>query len=203
MSEKIEKKIDEYLDRQPYLKKCLSEHLVNKSSLAKKIKNELNIGAFSTIHLALNKIQENSSETYDSAKKIINKSNVEVKTDVLVFIGKNHLEKVMDIVNKAASLNEEIDFLKLKHSWIVFSSKKYEKQLSALSFKKHLNVTKILIQSPPSIEDTLGVLGKIVNNFSNQGINIIEFISCWTNTLILIETKQLSTAMKVLGKQIG
>ena len=56
----------------------------------------------------------------------------------------------------------------------------------------------ITIKSPEELETTTGVLAYLVSLFGDNGVNIQETLSCWTDTIFLVEENDVATVMKFL-----
>ena len=56
----------------------------------------------------------------------------------------------------------------------------------------------ITIKSPKDLENTPGVNAYIFSLFGEHGINIVEQMSCWTDTIIVISEDDIPAVMKFL-----
>jgi aspartokinase len=68
---------------------------------------------------------------------------------------------------------------------------------------KHDNCTMIVMHSPEELEATPGVVAFLTALLAEQNVNIIEFISCWTETIIVVEKKDSLKAYEVLSNLVG
>ena len=64
---------------------------------------------------------------------------------------------------------------------------------------RHDKCTMIVIHSPEELEATPGVVAFLTTLLAEQNVNIIEFISCWTETIIVVEKKDSLKAYEVLS----
>ena len=64
--------------------------------------------------------------------------------------------------------------------------------------KENKNLIEITLKSPKEIETTAGVVPYVYSLFGEHGINIVETMSCWTDTLFVIEEKDIAKAMDIL-----
>ena len=69
--------------------------------------------------------------------------------------------------------------------------------------KKNENCTTIIIKSPEEIENTPGVVAFLTSLLSEQNVNVIEFISCWTETIIVVGRKDSLRAYEILMNVVG
>jgi len=68
---------------------------------------------------------------------------------------------------------------------------------------KHENCTMIVVHSPEELENTPGVVAFLATLLSEQNVNIVEFISCWTETIMVVEKKDSLKAYEVLSNLVG
>jgi hypothetical protein len=61
---------------------------------------------------------------------------------------------------------------------------------------KHENCTMIVVNSPEELEATVGVVSFLTTLLAEQNVNIVEFISCWTETVMVVEKKTASKHTK-------
>jgi hypothetical protein len=60
------------------------------------------------------------------------------------------------------------------------------------------NLVALLLLSPPRVENTPGFVSFITQLLASWNINIVEFISCSTNTVIILEAKAALQAFNLL-----
>ena len=54
------------------------------------------------------------------------------------------------------------------------------------------------IKSPKEIEQTAGIMGYLCSLLGENGVNIVEEMSCWTDTIFLVQEKDLGKVMELL-----
>jgi aspartokinase len=68
---------------------------------------------------------------------------------------------------------------------------------------KHDNCTLIVVHSPEELEATPGVVAFLATMLAEQNVNIIEFISCWTETIIVVDRKDSIKTYETLSNMVG
>jgi aspartokinase len=68
---------------------------------------------------------------------------------------------------------------------------------------KHDNCTMIVVHSPEELEATPGVVAFLATLLAEQNVNIVEFISCWTETIIVVEKKDSLKTYETLTNMVG
>jgi aspartokinase len=67
---------------------------------------------------------------------------------------------------------------------------------------KHEDCTMIVVHSPEELEVTPGVVAFLATLLAEQNVNIIEFISCWTETIMVVDKKDSLKAYEVLSNMV-
>lgn len=196
MSENISELVWLYIKRRPILKASIKENIVNFSSLARKISIELfgNTKKVNAIKMALVRhskklfqIQENLE---DQILNVLTKSSLTIKTKVSVLISSREIPslKYLSYVESSGSITYIVEDNELE---------KIKKSKFSLNTETTLNL--IVVHSPPSIEETPGVISYLIDSLSSEGINIVEFVSCYTDTLLVIRQADTSRAQEILN----
>jgi len=191
-----------YIDRRWHIKRCLQEGLINRSALARKISDESK-ASFQSVLMALRRISFENDILDEKIKKILKNSRLNVRTGMGIVIGSEHLGEVLDIMTKAYERGEEFHLLKQANVWVVIAPMTYINELEKYGFRVHKDVVELVIKSPPEIEETPGVLSEILNRFRSAGINIIEFLSCWSDTILVVDKNSMHKAITIIEELIS
>ena len=63
-------------------------------------------------------------------------------------------------------------------------------------------LVEIAVTSPETIEKTPGLLAFLSGALASRGINIVEEMSCYTDTIFLLDRKDMTRAMEVLAQNL-
>jgi hypothetical protein len=164
----------------PFLIGALAQGIVNYSALARIIKDE--IGKDSTtdaIKVALLREAKTMKDTSE-----INKQRV---TNVLKNSRLSLQDKVAVLISKAPLKIPYIASTDLTsgHLYIVDQTKTGNFKDHDISITR--NLVALVLKSPEELEDLPGVIAFITQLLVSREINIKEFISCYTDTIILLE----------------
>jgi len=196
---------EEYISKNPSIKDSVTLGIVNYSKLARLIGKEYNLDAFEAILIACRRyFDKHSKDDLRQTKilKILKNSKLEIKNKIMVIVLSSSISKdsLFDIQKKAK--NENMHIIWGSDTITLITSETYEKSLKKVLGKKVISISKdliqILIKSPEEIEDTPGVLGTIFSLLSSNDINVVESMSCWTDTLYVIAEKDLTKTMEIL-----
>ncbi|MFH1246893.1 MAG: ACT domain-containing protein [Candidatus Micrarchaeota archaeon] len=195
--EKVSELVWLYVKRSPFLRETLREKLVNYSALARKI-------AFTVLHdkrktsavkMALVRIVEKMKKSDHNLEasifEILNQSTISIRNKVAVVITCSQLRG--------------ISYLSYAESKNVFTYVVEETELEQLKKTKSVlrvvdNLNLIAIHSPVELEETPGVIAHLLGALASEGINVVEAISCYTDTLLLVRQPDTIQAYEILLK---
>ncbi len=201
----------QYIEERPFVKACLKKGLLNYSALSRMISKELSIEKTSSkdaIIVACRRYKANIDKQKDNDKSIkllLSSSETEIKNKMIVFVIEKMLnlelvDQIQKVVRKEAGT---FYFIEGSGSYTIVTQEKYSQivnsKLKNYIIKQTTGLSFINFKSPLEIEHTLGVLSFLSSLFSESGINILEIISCWTDTIFVIETKDLNKAINLLN----
>ena len=184
-----------YVKGKPSLREGLKYGIMNHSSLARMLMHELGIPkkSFSAVKAALirisRKLGDSEIEGEDKMLRVLKGSTISVETKVAAVVSSRKLE--VKPISQAKS-GEYYVYLVEEGE---FEGKK--KVQGLVRTTRNLNL--ITIRSPIDIEETPGVVAFVLNALSHEGINVLEFISCYTNTLLAVREKDTARAYELLS----
>jgi aspartokinase len=190
----IAQNVRSYLRNKPYLLEALEKGIVNLSELSRQIQEELKTENTSAVKAALRRfaeeLQRHKQKREEKVLQVLKRSGMAVYDRKSVMITnkeiavKNALK--VDLLNKYVYLLDRSDL---------------PERISALV--KHEDCTMIVVHSPEELENTPGVVAFLAALLAEQNVNIIEFISCWTETILVVEKKDSLKAYEVLSNMVS
>jgi hypothetical protein len=190
----IAQNVRSYLRNKPYLLEALEKGIVNLSELSRQIQQELKTSNTSAVKAALRRfaeeLQRHKQKREEKVLQILKRSGMAV-----------YDRKSVMITNKEIEANNalKVDLLN-KHVYLLDRSDLPER-VSALV--KHEDCTMIVVHSPEELEVTPGVVAFLATLLAEQNVNIIEFISCWTETIMVVEKKDSLKAYEILSYMVS
>ncbi len=183
-----------HLRNKPYLLEALEKGIVNLSELSRQLQEELKTENTGAVKAALRRyseeLQKHKQRREEKVLQILRRSGIAVYDKKAVMITSRELE---------AKTGMKVDLLG-KHVYLLDRSELPER-VSALV--KHDNCTMIVVHSPEELESTPGVVAFLTALLAEQNVNMIEFISCWTETIIVVEKKDSLKTYEVLSNMVG
>ncbi len=188
-----------WLKNKPYILEGLEKDLVNLSELSRIIQKDLKT---TNIHAIKASLRRHSQELRKSKERreekvldLLKESRISLEDGVSIAI----TNKDIPIENQAK--------IKIDSYYVYLTEKTQIKKLLG-EFKHNLlnvyeNCTAIILNSTEKIEKIPGVVTFLTSLLAQQNINILEFISCYTKTIIVIERVDASRSYEVLSSIIG
>jgi len=183
-----------YLRNKPYLLEVLEKGIVNLSELSRQIQEELKTGNATATKAALRRfaveLQKRKQKREEKVLQILKRSVIAVYDRKAVIITakeiatKNGMK--VDLPNKFVYLLDRADL---------------PERVSTLI--KHDNCTMIVVNSPEELEATVGVVAFLTTLLAEQNVNIVEFVSCWTETIIVVDKKDSLKTYEALSNLVG
>lgn len=206
----ITKLTETYILEHPSVKDCLVNGLINYSSLSRKIALELNLDLkknFDAILIACRRFKRKlkHSETFeDKILKILKESKIEVKNKIVgivlekdIFFGHLvELEKEIKKQKESVKVIEGVSGITLIISEEFLELvKKYFKNKIIIINKELAEIT---IKSPRDIETTPGTYAYMCSLLGEHNINIVETLSCWTDSIFLVKEGDVGKVLSLL-----
>ena len=185
-----------YLKRKPYIREALESGIANMSAIARLIQKETGIKNFPAIKAAVRRFAEEAKKTRKYRERkvlaVLKESSIKVVDNVSAYI-----------VEKGTKSKRKVFFrMELEECDVIFLLGR-DRNLKRKALTSHENCTAIIIKSPAAVEETPGVVAFLTTLLAENGINILEFISMWTETLLLIKREDTVEAYKLLASIIG
>ena len=190
----IAQNVRNHLRNKPYLLEALEKGIVNLSELSRQIQKELKIDNTSAVKAALRRfseeLQKHKQKREEKVLQILKRSGIAVYDRKSVMITSKEINTKngmkVDLLDKFVYLLDRGDVPERINTLV-----------------KHDNCTMIVMHSPEELEATPGVVAFLTALLAEQNVNIIEFISCWTETIIVVEKKDSLKAYEVLSNMVG
>ena len=183
-----------YLKNKPYILEALEKGIVNLSELSRQIQKELKTNNIIAIKAALRRFS-------DELKKHKHKREEKVlhllkKSTITVYDGRS-----VTIMDRQIETKEKIK-VNLEDRFVYLLEKNDLAEITD-AVKMHENCAMIVIHSPEELEATPGVVAFLTSLLAEQNINIIEFISCWSDTIIVVDKKDSFRTYEALSNVIS
>ena len=200
----------EYIKEHIDIKNCLKKDIINYSALSRLIAKELCIEKKTSreaILMAARRYQEKLKEEIDFEKNIKNllaQSEIEIKNKIEVYIFQKNIKfsDIEEIQKEVKKESETFYLLEGSNNYTIILPEKFSK-LVLKKFKnsiirRHEGLALIRLKSPEDIEDIPGIVHYLTSFFYENGVNITEVMSFWTDTLFTVKKEDINKAINFL-----
>lgn len=199
----VTKITEEYIKNHPYIIHSLRNGIINYSKLARKISDEKNIHQIDAILIAcrryFNKIKE--SDRTKPILQVLKQSKLSIKNKIIVVILKNDVSNkfLLDLQKHIFSKGEVLHIIRGANAITLITPDDFLKDIESKFKPSILKISKglveVILKSPNCLENLPGFTGYIYSLFGENNINILETMSCWTDTIFVIKEEDLSKTM--------
>jgi aspartokinase len=206
----ITKLTEKYINTHPSVKDCVRKGLINYSALTRKIAEDSSLELkdnFDAILIACRRYfrkVKNEKVLEDKILSILKASKLEVKNKIIVaLIEKDvyfgHLLELQKIIKNKAELFHVIEG---SNTMTLITAQEFKDDIKKLFKTKIIKITEnlaeVTMKSSKDMEDTPGIIAYLATLLAENGINIIETMSTWTDTLFVISEEDIAKVMGVL-----
>jgi len=201
-----------YIDRHPSIRDCISKDLVNYSSLSRLVMKELGVKNEEAVLAASRRYAMKLAKTdfEGDILRVFEESRLELKTRICIVVAKNEwtvLKNLEDVVRQLLADKSTMQVLQSANAITVISEDKHLPRIrqaigedQIVSVKE--NLAEITVKSPARIEDTPGAFAYVMTMLSGQGINLVEALSCYTDTIFIVSREDMMPAFNILSSCI-
>ena len=182
--------VREAIQMRPSLLDALNMKIVNYSALARMLQDEIGEGSLEAVKAAIIRVAEDISSERglqeERVQSILKESKVRLQDKIAVLIS-------------LAKLN--VPYLVtayLTDSYVYVVDQTGLKGELPKNVQVTSNLVALILLSPPRVETTPGFVAFVTQLLSSRNVNIIEFISCSTNTVIILNSKDALRAFSLL-----
>ncbi len=206
----LTKATEEYVLEHSSIKDSLKKGLINYSKLSRQIMTDLELKNkdFDAILAALRRLEfklKKKKSFEQQIKVLLKDTKLEIKNKIMVCIlEKNILQNnLIDLQKEIKKLRGELQLIEGVQAITIITTQEHEPLIKKFFRNKILKINKnlveIILRSPDSLEEVPGVMGYLYSLFLEQSVNIMETMSCWTDTIFVIEEKDLEKTVKMLS----
>jgi len=182
--------VRETIQMRPSLLDALKMQIVNYSALARMLQSEIGEGSLEAVKAAIirvsDELETEKGLQEEKVLSIMRESVVRLQDKIAVLISPQEL----DIPYLVTA------YLTDSYVYIVDQTRLRERLPDTVQISS--NLVALLFISPPRVEATPGFVAFITGLLASREINIVEFISCSTNTVIVLDSKDALNAFSLL-----
>ena len=207
----IARRVREYLDAHPVFADALQLRIAKFSAFARKVASELDVPATDAV-LAACRRYPRTGEAFREAgvRRVLRKSRIETRTKVAAVTVSESVEvlqRLGDVVEELLDENSLCRLIQVSRGTVIILDEDSVPRVTRtlregqlISVRK--NLIEVAVTSPESIEETPGLLRHLTGILATRGINIVEALSCYTDTIFLLDDDDLAPATEALTQAL-
>jgi len=210
--ESIAERTRAYIDAHPSVKDCISKDLINYSSLARQIMKDLGIKNEEAVMIACRRYAVRLAKRDHEREilRILASSRLEVKTKICIVTAKNDwtvLQRLETVFQKLINEKAIMQIIQGAQAITVIADEKLKNEvINAVGRENVLKVrqdlVEITVKSPERIVETSGVFAFLASNLAENNVNVVETVSCFTDSIFIVNEADMIYAYSILTKVI-
>ncbi|MFH0978250.1 MAG: hypothetical protein V1837_03010 [Candidatus Woesearchaeota archaeon] len=196
-----------YINNHPTIRQAIRANLVNYSKLSRKILQETGMKSKDAVLIACRRYY-NKTKGQAQSTDIISllkgtKLSIRDKIAVVILEPDVKYQGLLNLQKEADESNETVHIMKGANAVTIIVTEDFlglvKRIFGQNIIKVSTGLVEIMMKSPARLEQVPGVMAYIYTLFGENNVNIIETISCWTDTIMVIKKEELSKTMGFLN----
>lgn len=198
----ITKLTEHYIDCHPSIKDCLKKRLLNYSKLSRQIIRDSSLKGsdFDAVLIAARRYFRKlakSASAEDKIRLLLSSSRIEIKNKIIVAVIEKHVytDDLLELERKIKKSRGVFYAIEGTDAITVITAAAFLADILA-KFKSSViklwkDLALVVIASPEYIEETPGVFSYLSSMLSDRSINVLEAMSCWSETLFVVSESDI------------
>jgi hypothetical protein len=210
--ESIAERTRTYIDAHPSIKDCISKDLINYSSLARMIMKDLSISNEEAVMIACRRyaVKLGRQDHEKEILRVLRNSRLELKTKIAIITAKNDwtvLHRLESVLKKLFNEKSIMQVIQGTHAITIIADEKLKNEVvSAVGqenvVKIRMGLVEISVRSPERNAETSGVFAFLASKLAEGGINVLEAVSVFTDTIFIVSEEDMMQAYAILARCI-
>ena len=208
----IARQVRDYISGRPSITDAIKMGIVNDSALARLVSKELGVRKYDAVLAACRRFPVGKMKGYreDAVKRMLKKSRIETRTKIAtitVVQGVDVLQRLGDVVEELLDENKICRLIQVSQGTVIIVDEGSVPRVTRkLREGQVINVGRDLVEitatSPESVEETPGLLAFLSGALASRGINIVQAMSCYTDTIFILEKEDMTATIEVLTQSM-
>lgn len=200
---------EQYIEAHPSVKDCLKKKLVNYSQLSRLVIREsgLKNSDFDAVLIAARRYfwkLLKAAAAEDKIRSLLIHSRIEIKSKVTVVVIDKHIftDDLLELERKIKKSRNVFYAIEGTDAITIITAAAFADDIRSI-FKSGImklwkDLALVIIVSPEKIEETPGVFSYLSGLLSDRGINVVETMSCWSETLFVVAEADIAKVLEAL-----
>lgn len=206
-------RVREYIDAHPAIRDGMRKGIVNLSALARRIMDETGLESEDAVLIACRRYEpDDPGETYGEAiRSLLETSRLDIRTRTVVLTVRpswSVIEELTRIGQRHQGAHPPLHVVRGTEAVTVITDDTVADALvDGLEDRdvldEHRDLVEVSVTSPETIEETPGLLGHLTTSLADEGINLVEVLSCYKDTIFVIEKADMTRTVEILDHLIS
>ncbi len=197
----IAAEVRQLLKEHPFIEDSILLGIANLSKVALLFQSKVKGATFQAIHAALRREAENiikkKKDIQQRVLKVLSKSKIEIKSGI-ISVKVSPSPEVNKTILKLLEENKDFTLIKgMDVDTIITGDHSIIKRLGEV-IEVNNGLSGVFIKSPEEVVYTKGFVAFVTNLLAKEGVNLIDFIQSYVNTVIIIDKKDASKVYSLL-----
>ncbi|HEV8360112.1 MAG TPA: ACT domain-containing protein [Candidatus Thermoplasmatota archaeon] len=205
--------VREYIDSHPSVKDCLKLGIINLSALARRIMDEEGVKSEEAALIACRRYELDPKEKINEAEiiRVLHRSKIEIRTKVAILTARpswNIYAKLERAMSALRGRNHPLHVIQGTASVTIITDESVAQELVEIIGKEDVlktqqDLVELVVTSPDVIEEVPGIMAYLSSALASKGINFVEVISCYKDTMFVIDEDDMVKAFETLNRATG
>ena len=201
-----------YIESHPAVSDAMRLGIANYSAIARRIAKEHEYSQLQAVLAAVRRYPVATSQSHrdEVVRRVLRQSRIETRTKiatVTVTQGIDVLQRLGDVVEELLDENSLCRLIQVSRGTvIILEEDSVNRVTKRLRESQVINVRRGLVElavtSPENIEQTPGLLALLASMLSARGINIVQAMSCYTDTIFILGRADNAAAVEALTRAL-
>ena len=197
-----------YITERPSVKDCLKRGLINYSALAREICNQNSISQFDAVLVACRRYLARVRSQAAHEKRIMEliwRAKVRLRNKIAVAIVEKprDYDRLFKMQKEIKAERGDFNLIEGEDSLTLVTNIEYLGMIREVFKGRIKNITEDLVLITMVFDDKIevvsGVVAFIYSLLAENGINLREEMSCWTDLMMVVDETDAAKAMRVLS----
>lgn len=206
-------RVRDYIDAHPAIRDCLRKGIVNLSALARLIVDEQDLESEDAALIACRRYEvDGVGEGQEAAiLDLLGRSRLDIRTRSAVLTVRptwSAIEQLTEVTRDRSAGQAPVHLVRGSEALTVITDDVVADDLvDGLDdrdlIKQQRDLVEISVTSPETIEETPGLMAHLTTALADRGINIAEVLSCYRDTIFVIDKEEMTRTVEVLDRLLG
>ncbi len=198
-----------YIESHPSVKDCMRKRLVNYSRLSRQVikDSSLKSSDFDAVLVAARRYfrkLSKSAAAEDRIRSLLSRSRIEIKNKIVVVVIDKHIftDDLLELERRIKKSRNVFYAIEGTDAITIITAAAFLDDIRSI-FKSGIikvwaDLALVIIASPEEIEETPGVFSYLSALLSDRNINLLEAMSCWSETLFVVAEQDIARVLEAL-----